>query len=181
MDWKSRHWGWTLALELAPAALMNFAVAFAVATLVGRSPHAGLAAEAAVAAGLAGFLLAWLALRRFGSAEPRLALPRFDLPAVECEPENDAGRDELLLTQVVASGGRVAGGEQDELLLDDIVETIGPESRVVRLFQPDGVPTAGELRARIDRHLRSGSPQPPPPDATRALHEALVALRQSLR
>jgi hypothetical protein len=68
MDWNSRHWGWALALELAPAALFNFAVAFAVATLVGGSAHAAFAAEAAVAAGLAAFLVAWAALRRCDSA-----------------------------------------------------------------------------------------------------------------
>lgn len=181
MDWKSRHWGWALALELAPAALFNFAVAFAVASVVGRSAHAPFAAAAAVMAGLAAFLLAWVALRRFGRAGPRFALPRFESLLVETDSRNHADDGELLLTEVVAQDGGAGVTERDELLLDDILETMGPESRVVRLFQPNGVPTAGELQARIDRHLGSASPQPAPPDASQALHEALAALRQSLR
>lgn len=180
MDWNSRHWGWALALELAPAALFNFAVAFAVASLVGGSAHAAFAAEAAVAAGLAAFLIAWAALRRFGSGEPGFAMARFESAPVRSY-SHDADQDELLLTQVFAPAGSAGGGDEDELLLEDVFETIGPQSRVVRLFQPNRVPTAGELQARIDRHLRSGSPRPAPPDASEALHEALAALRQSLR
>jgi hypothetical protein len=65
----------------------------------------------------------------------------------------------------------------EELVLDDVLQALGPESRVVRLFEPSD--TAGELQERIDRHLRS-APRPVP-DATQELHDALAALRRSLR
>ena len=65
----------------------------------------------------------------------------------------------------------------EELVLDDVLEAIGPDNRVVRLFEPND--TAGEMQERIDRHLRSGPRQVP--DATQELHDALAALRRSLR
>ena len=45
-------------------------------------------------------------------------------------------------------------------------------------FEPTD--TAGEMQARIERHLNSSPPQSPP-DATQELHDALAALRRSLR
>lgn len=77
-----------------------------------------------------------------------------------------------------------AGG--DELLLDDVLADIPLDSRVVRLFDPSVMPTPGELRARIDRHLGSDRVSAAPPeavqvDASQALHEALAELRRSLR
>ena len=64
----------------------------------------------------------------------------------------------------------------DALLLDDILAEIGPDSRVVRLFDRDAMPTPAQLKARIDRHLEGERA----PDASRALHEALAELRRSL-
>ena len=73
-------------------------------------------------------------------------------------------------------------GDSPELLLDDVLAQLGPDSRVVRLFDPAAMPTPGELRARIDRHLDSSNARPAPhPDASQALHEALAELRRSLR
>ena len=68
--------------------------------------------------------------------------------------------------------------EADELVLDSIVAGIGPESRVVRLVQP--MPTAGELQARIDDHLRGPVDVEPVVDAAEELRIALAELRQSL-
>lgn len=175
------HWGTKLALELVPAALFNFAVAYAVATVMRQNGLAHLAAATSVAAGIAAFLLAWYALRRTGRAHGRFALPPFDRAAVEAELFDSEDADELLLTEQVSAPVGKQQSDPDELLLDDILESIGPDSRVVRLFDPTAMPTAGELHEQIDRHLRSARTAAAPPDATQALNEAIVALRQSLR
>jgi len=71
--------------------------------------------------------------------------------------------------------------EAAELLLDDVLAELAPDSRVVRLFDAAAMPTPGELRARIDRHLNTGRVPAAPPDASEALHEALAELRRSIR
>lgn len=81
----------------------------------------------------------------------------------------DLDPTELLLTEV----------DRQELVLDDALAPADPKSRVVRLFEVSAMPTPGELKARIDRHL--GGPQSAPPDATQALFDALADLRSSLR
>ena len=171
-----------LALELAPAALFNFAVAFAVATIFRQNGLADLAAAASVASGIAAFLAAWYLLRRTGRAAARFPLPRFEGCGIIAEPVSSiAPEPDVALTQGVEAdhaGQQPAAGE---LLLDDVIERIGPESRVIRLFDPQRMPTAGELRERIDRHLLAGSVRSSPPDATQALHEAIEELRRSLR
>lgn len=176
------HWGTKLALELVPAALFNFAVAYAVATVMRQNGLAHLAAATSVAAGIAAFLLAWYVLRQAERPHGRFALPPFQQPALEaelldCEPDTD----ELLLTEQVSAPVGSQRTDSDELLLDDILESIGPDSRVVRLFDPTAMPTAGELQEQIDRHLRSGRSTAASSDATQALNDAVVALRQSLR
>jgi hypothetical protein len=182
MDRASRHWIGALAVELAPAAFFNFAAAFAVATLLRQAGFVDYAAPASVAAGIAAFLLAWQFLRRAGRVERSFPLPSFEyLPVDIVAEEEGIELEELLLTESIAAPAEVQRTEE-ELLLDDIVESIGPDSRVVRLFDPRTMPTAGELQARIDRHLRTGNAPPAPPiDATRELHDAIAALRQSLR
>src|SRR4051812_49239253 len=55
----------------------------------------------------------------------------------------------------------------DALVLDDILARLAPDSRVVRLFDPAAMPTPGQLRAGIDRHLDAG----PQPDASQSLHD----------
>jgi len=47
-------------------------------------------------------------------------------------------------------------------VLDDILAALNPDSRVVRLFERDAIPTS------------------PVPDASQALHDALAELRRSL-
>ena len=81
--------------------------------------------------------------------------------------------EELLLTDA----DRI---DPPELLLDTALAHFGPESRVVRLFDPAAMPTPAELKARIDRHL-DGSSQAAPADASQALYDALAELRRSLR
>ena len=80
--------------------------------------------------------------------------------------------------------------EKDSVLeLEDRLEDVQPDSRVVRLFAREE-PTPGELVDRIVGFLadgRRGAPSNPPPpeavrpDASAALHEALANIRASLR
>lgn len=58
--------------------------------------------------------------------------------------------------------------EPDELLLKDAVRA-----------QP-AMPTPGQLRAVIDRHLDGGPSRSPPPDASQDLYAALAELRRDL-
>jgi hypothetical protein len=87
-----------------------------------------------------------------------------------------AEESELLLDQLVPQS---AGGE--ELVLDDILASLGEGSRVVRLFDPSAMPTPGELKTRIERHLDGQDGRTLSPDASQALHEALSELRRTLR
>jgi hypothetical protein len=66
-------------------------------------------------------------------------------------------------------------------VLSDILAKLGPDSRVVRLFDPAAMPTPAQLNDRIERHLRSSSQQAGQPDASDALYQALNELRRSLR
>jgi hypothetical protein len=107
---------------------------------------------AAVAASLA-FLGAYLLLRRIGGDPADLRLSGFAPAEIEIEPEPEA------------------------LLLDDILASMGPDSRVVRLFAPDQMPTAGQLKERIDQHIGGAHDS----DAADALQQALADIRKSLR
>ena len=65
----------------------------------------------------------------------------------------------------------------DTLVLEDVLAEPGPDSRVAQLFDSNAMPTAGELKARIDRHLGGGTSHAPSPDASQALYDALAELR----
>src|SRR5437763_1403803 len=153
------------------------------------------AAFSAAAAAIAGLLSA-SGLRRVAAEDRRFAVPEFELPAVEqFEPDELLLTDEveLLLTDsvelVLTDADRLRPAQAhapEELMLDDILAELGPNSRVVRLFDPAAMPTPGQLNARIERHLGEGtSPLAPPdasaPDASQALYDALAELRRSLR
>lgn len=66
---------------------------------------------------------------------------------------------------------------QDELVLDEVVASIGPEPAPAPLA---AVPTAGELRHRIERHLRAVERPSPQADAADELRDALAQLRRSI-
>jgi hypothetical protein len=76
--------------------------------------------------------------------------------------EPESGRH--LLPRFAAPDFRVE--EPAELLLDDVLTEIGPDSRVVRLF---------------DRAAMPESPGLDYPDASQALYDALTKLRHSVR
>lgn len=153
-------------VEHGASALFGAAVGYAAYAALGVAlpmPSAvGMAAAITLFATLlcAGILRASAAGRRFAMAD-------FALPELETvEP------DELLLTDRVEGAG-------EPLVLDDILAEIGPDSRVVRLFDRHAMPTPGQLKSRIDNHL--GQPQPDSPDASQALIDALAELRRALR
>lgn len=153
------------AMDSAAAAVLGGAVGFAVAKIVSAPGAAALAAASAAA------LLTLGALRRIGRSARTYRLPQF-APADHC-----GDVEELLLEHRIEPDPAPAGGE---LLLDDILEQIGPDSRVVRLFASDSLPKAGELKAAIDRQLAADA-RSNGADASQALHDALAELRRALR
>jgi len=167
--------GWALAFEFAPAAIFGVAVGFATATWLALPPFETTPA----AAGGAAFGAVWLALHAFGSRGRSFQLSKFEEPKMEIELSavGELLEEADVVAIVEQLGGASLKPTGEELVLDDILSAIEPDSRVVRLFQPND--TAGEMQARIDRHL--GSSRQAPPDATQELHDALAALRRSLR
>lgn len=164
---------WAVALEVVPAVLFGASAGFCTSKLMGLAPSS----VTPVGAGVTAFALAWFVLRLFRGNKPQFPMPRFD-PA-DYEPEIGqaavlaAAEDELLLDEPVAAE------EEEELLLEVRAWPTEDNGRVIRLFDPARMPTAGELQERIDRHLQS--PNRVIPDAAQELHDAIAALRQSLR
>jgi len=139
--------GWVF--DLGGASALAGAAGFAVSRL---GPPDYLPYGAAVAASLA-FLAAYAVLRRIDAGLTALPLSAFSTIEIELEPEPEA------------------------LLLDDRLAGVAADSQVVRLFAPDDLPTAGELKQRIDRHVGLATDA----DAADALHQALAEIRKSLR
>jgi hypothetical protein len=131
-----------------------------------------LAGAEAAAPALLGYLLS---SRMLGAVQPKarkLPVPIFDVRDVEPIEE-----PELLLTERFEP----SAGAAEELLLDDILAELEPDSRVVRLFDPAAMPTAGEMKSRIDRHLDGQASAAQASEAAQALHDALAELRRSIR
>lgn len=151
----------------AASALFAGAAAYAVFVATAAGPMR--AAETAAVAVLA-FALCLRALSAVTAEARKLPVPVFDVREIDAiEPA------ELLLTDPYLPA------PEEPLVLDDVLAEIGPDSRVVRLFDPAAMPTAGQLNERIERHLGRGAPPAPPHDASQALHDALAELRRSLR
>ena len=160
--------GWAREIEAitdcGAAALLGAAASYA-STRAGFGP--AIAAAAAGACAIGGYLM----LRSVITRDPTFSLAAFapvDADFDEC--------DELLLTEA----DRV-DPEAQELILDDILAKLRAESRVVRLFDPAAMPSPGEFRDRIDRHVNGHPSSSSPHDASDALHAALSELRRSLR
>lgn len=139
--------GWVL--DLGGASALAGAAGFAFFKL---GPPDYLPYGVAVAASMA-FGAAYALLKRIGNEPLALPLSAFGAPEIEFEQEPEA------------------------LLLDDILASMAPDSRVVRLFAPDQMPTAGQLQERIDRHVGGARDD----DAADALHQALAEIRKALR
>jgi hypothetical protein len=152
-------------VSLAAAVILSAAVGFAVSRLTPSLVTVGGAAASTL-------FIALLVLRSIAPGDEAFPLAPYVLTELEFEE-----LDELLLTEV----DRVhAPGGDDELVLDDILANLGEDSRVVRMFDAAAMPTPGELRAQVNRHLDQARASKAP-DASAALHEALAELRQSLR
>jgi hypothetical protein len=144
------------------AAIFAAAVGFALYRWLEPSMVQLQLSTVVVVAGIVAFLPCWQALRLVGRREPDFPMPQIDL-----------GVAELVLTD--------ANPHHDELLLDDVLAQVAPDSRVVQLFDPAAMPTPGQLKARIDRHLDRGAPDAATPDASQALYDALADLKTELR
>lgn len=97
---------------------------------------------------------------------------------------SDADRlraDELILLEEDRFVPTPSQRDEPPLMLDDILAELEPGSRVVRLFDRKAMPTPGQLKSRIDRHLGQETGMGKVPDASEALSEALAELRRSLR
>ena len=152
--------------NLAAAAILAAAVAFAVGRLTSSLVTEGGAAASTL-------FITLLALRSIEPGDREFPVAQF-APAELAFEE----LDELLLTEADRFESSVA---DDVLVLDDELDTLGEDSRVVRLFDASAMPTPGQLKARIDRHLGQTQHGAGLPDASAALHEALADLRLSLK
>src|SRR6478735_8181121 len=155
---------------------------------VGYAAFAGLETvvslpELAVCAGAAAIvahLLCGRSLSALAQRSPQFRVRAFDVREIETLE----AQDELVLTEAdqLQSPGELLLTEEDRLLvLDDVLAEIGPESRVVRLFDRKAMPTPGQLKSRIDHHLRQDAAATARSDASQALSDALAELRRSLR
>jgi hypothetical protein len=184
-------------VERAASAAFAGAVGYAAYGL-GRGavaqPQLGICAAGAamVAYVLCGGLLGALTPRK-----PKFTVPIFDVRRLEANElllteADQLMKDELLLTEsdrlsndelLLTDADRLepASRPADPLVLDDILAEIGPDARVVRLFDRKAMPTPGQLKSRIDSHLDQESPKSGASDASQALSDALAELRRSLR
>lgn len=152
-------------VDALAAGLLGLAVASAIVIL-------GWPVAAAACGGGAALLIGGVALRAVRPDTQDFRLAQFEVPEIETV-------DELVLTEADRFHPDVT--DPDELVLDDILVELQPDSRVVRLFDAAAMPTPGQLKARIDRHLGDGATPAGLADASEALHEALAELRRSLR
>ena len=129
-------------VDAAAASLLAGAVGYAVYKLA--------IAQAAVAGAGVAFGLSFAGLRR--------VQPIKYAPSVETTVATPVG-------DLLAEADRSLAHEEDELVLDDILAALNPDSRVVHLFERDAMPAP---------------PPPGTPNASQALHDALAELRRSL-
>ena len=172
-------------VEIAGAVAAGLATGFAALKL---APSFGFdAAVGTTASGLAGFGLGLLAMKTVKPEAREHAFADFSLGPIAVGDVLDVSLEPLLLEGVHDSFAAPRDeAEADELLLDDPL-VANPESRVVHLFASQAMPTAGELKKRIDSHQAADSSGfgrvsgEPDPDASDALYAALADLRRSLR
>jgi hypothetical protein len=182
-------------VERGASALFAVAVGYAAYALLGDFVSLPELAACAAAAAIIANLLSASLLAAAAHRAPRFKVSVFDVSEIEFD-------DELMLTEadrlpaqelVLGEADRVdpselvlterdrLGTASELLILDDILAELGPDSRVVRLFDRKAMPTAGQLKRRIDTHLEGGAAPVPAPDASQALSDALAELRRSLR
>jgi hypothetical protein len=173
-------------IELVAAALFGGAVAYASHTGLAETISDLQLGPCSGGAGILAFLACGRAMRMAADRRPKLKISIFDVREIDfVEPPElvltDADRlgpDELVLTRTDRLDEQIQEGP---LVLDDILAEIGPDARVVRLFDRKAMPTPGQLSSRIDRHLGQTTPPSSQPDAAKALSDALAELKRSLR
>ncbi|WP_260483743.1 hypothetical protein [Sphingomicrobium flavum] len=141
------------AIDLVASALMAAAFGWSLTRL---APGLGLAATGACV--LAAFALTHAFMRLSGVARKKRAI---EPAAIEPLPFDESALAEAEAQEAAEAARPLPPppSPDEPLVLDDILAEMQPESRVARLFgAPDEVPTAGELKERIDRHLGE---QPP--------------------
>jgi hypothetical protein len=150
---------------LGAAVMFAVAVAYAISRLTASVATIGAAAATAL------FVVLQI-LRSIEPAERELPLACFEPAELVIEDLN-----ELILTGADRLDQAPPCDVDDVLVLEDVLTELGDDSRVVRLFDASAMPTPGQLKARIDRHLD----QVAHPYASAALHDALAELRRSLK
>jgi hypothetical protein len=179
------------AVDHLAAAVLGVAAGYALFHLIQAQLFVAAAGGALV------YLVTARLLRAVPAERPTFDFPVFRIADLELAAAEELlltdrvvtpDADELLLTEqvelVLTDADRLQPPRQstaDELVLDDILAELGPQSRVVRLFDPSAMPTPAQLNARIEEHLREPRPAAAPGDASQALYEALAELRRSLR
>ena len=168
--------------ELGGALALGLAGGFAA---LKAGPALGFAGPIAMmSGGFFGLAAGLLAMRAVGSDPRAHALADFDVEPIRPEEVLDlteVAEEPLLLDTPFEEPA------DDFLLLEDALAEARPESRVVQLFAAKPMPTAGQLKDRIDRHLATGTMhvvreyEGPAPDASDALFAALSELKRSLR
>lgn len=159
-------------LDRVAALSLAGSCAYAAYPLLGAwSAEPGLTAQAGGVAAFA-YLFGMRALAAIDPEPQRVPVAIFDVRQIDPEP-----LPELLLTEV-----HEPASAAEPLMLDDVLGELAPDSRVVRLFDPAAMPTAGQLNKRIESHLSASNRRDAPndPDAAQALHDALAQLRRSL-
>ena len=167
--------------ELGGAGALATAGAYAAFKI---APSLALPPASAMLAGGAGFLGAGLlVMKAVGSGSRVHSLPALAIAPIEAALDDerifDAPDEEPLLLEDII--------DDAALLLEDALPATNDDSRVVQLFAHPAMPTPGQLKDRIDRHL-AGTPmadlqmsRAAAPDATEALYAALDELKRSLR
>ena len=177
-------------VERVASTLFGAAVGYAVLVALRGVVSLPELAVCSGAAAIVGHLFCSRSLAAFASKGPQFKVRAFDVREIEMLDEGDEllltdedrALDELVLTEAdqLQPNELILSDEDRLLVLDDVLEEIGPESRVVRLFDRKAMPTPGQLKTRIDDHLGRGSPTAQS-DASQALSDALAELRRSLR
>lgn len=166
------------AMDLAAAGLLAGATGFSAFRLLTGTLAQPCLSVCAGGMALVGLIFASRFLRVVGPQPPAFELRTFAFPDFGFEDV-----EELVLTDAdrLQPAAENVEGCTGELMLDDILAELAPDSRVVRLFDRSAMPTPGQLNARIERHLLEASASVPATDASEALYQALSELRRSLR
>ena len=171
------------AVEFGASAVLAVAVGFSLFELLQANIAQPYLAIGTAWSGAAAFLVSFRFLRALGAKGPDFKVRPFELPGFSFDD-----LEELLLTEqvelILTDADRVKPGRrsaEEELILNDILAKLEPDSRVVRLFDPTAMPTPAQLNDRIERHLRVSTPRADAADASDALYQALNELRRSLR